>query len=332
MRIAITCDVWHPQINGVVTTLTHTIAALNNLGHEVKLITPDLFRTYTWPGYPEDKMAFLCGPKLRPILKSFKPDALHLVTETAIGFATRRYSREFGYHYTSSYLPRFPEYLKLRYDFPVSISSAYLQWFHRRSARVLVATESLAKELSMKGYRHIARWSRGVDMELFKPRDKNFITAPRPIFMFVGRVAVEKNIGAFLQLDLPGTKYIVGDGPSKADLQKNYPNAVFTGYQQGEKLAKLLAAADVFVFPSRTDTFGLVALEALASGVPVAAFPVPGPLDIITDPQVGILHTDLHTAAMTALSLKANDCREFASQFTWQKCTQQLVNNLVPMV
>ena len=332
MRIAITCDVGYPQINGVVTTITHTIANLKKLGHEVKLITPDLFKTYTWPGYPEDRMAFLCGPKLRPILKKFSPDALHIVTEGAIGFATRRYCREFGYHFTSAYLTRFPEYLKLRYDFPMTISSTYLQWFHRRSARVMVATESLANELSMNGYRQLARWSRGVDTELFKPRDKNFITAPRPIFMFVGRVAVEKNIEAFLKLELPGTKYIVGDGPSKVELQKNYPDAVFTGYQQGENLAKFLAAADVFVFPSRTDTFGLVALEALASGVPVAAFPVPGPLDVITDPQVGVLHTDLHTAAMAALTFKADDCREFASQFTWQKCTQQLVNNLVSMV
>ena len=198
MRIALISDAWHPQINGVVTTLTNTVATLLRLGHEVELITPDRFKTYPWPGYPDVGMAFLCGPRLRPIIKAFKPDAIHLVTEGSIGYATRRYCREFGYHYTSSYLSQFPEYFKLRTGFPMWVSEAYLSWFHSDSDRVMVATESLEKEMRQKGYQRLARWSRGVDTELFRPRDKDFIQDPRPIFMFTGRVAIEKNIEVFL--------------------------------------------------------------------------------------------------------------------------------------
>lgn len=330
MRIALISDAWHPQINGVVTTLTNTVAALKKLGHTVELITPDRFRTYPWPGYPDVGMAFLCGPKLRPLIKAFKPDALHLVTEGSIGFAARRFCLELDYRYTTSYLSQFPEYFKLRIGFPLWISSTYLRWFHSESARVMVATPSLAGEMQNKGYRNLVCWSRGVDAELFKPRSKDFLSDPRPIFMFTGRVAVEKNIEAFLSLDLPGTKYVVGDGPSRELLQKKYPHVRFTGYQQGENLARYIAAADVFVFPSLTDTFGVVLLEALASGVPVAAFPVQAPRDVITDSQVGILATDLQQAALQALSLKPAACREYALNFTWEKCTQQFVSNLVP--
>ncbi len=332
MRIALISDAWHPQINGVVTTLTNTVATLLRLGHEVELITPDRFKTYPWPGYPDVGMAFLCGPRLRPIIKAFKPDAIHLVTEGSIGYATRRYCREFGYHYTSSYLSQFPEYFKLRTGFPMWVSEAYLSWFHSDSDRVMVATESLEKEMRQKGYQRLARWSRGVDTELFRPRDKDFIQDPRPIFMFTGRVAIEKNIEVFLKLDLPGTKFVIGDGTHKDLLAKKYPAVRFTGYQQGENLARFMAAADVFVFPSLTDTFGVVLLEALASGVPVAAYPVQAPKDVITNSEVGILSNDLQYAAMTALSLNPQTCRRYALEYTWEKCTQQFVDNLVPMV
>lgn len=331
MRIALLSDAWHPQINGVVTTLTNTVAALKKLGHEVELITPNRFKTYPWPGYPDVGMAFLCGPHLRPIIKAFKPDALHLVTEGAIGYAARRYCREFGYHYTSAYLSQFPEYFKLRTGFPKSISETYLRWFHSESARVMVATPSLEQELSQKGYQGLVRWSRGVDTQLFRPREKTLLNVPRPLFMFTGRIAVEKNIEAFLKLDLPGTKYVIGDGPQRTILEQKYPEVHFAGYRQGENLARLMACADVFVFPSRTDTFGVVLLEALAGGVPIAAYPVQGPKDVITDNRVGILNEDLQQAALSALSLNPEDCRRYALEFTWEKCTRQFVNNLVPL-
>jgi glycosyltransferase involved in cell wall biosynthesis len=332
LRIALISDAWHPQINGVVTTLTNTVATLKKLGHEVELITPDRFKTYPWPGYPDVGLAFLCGPKLRPIIKAFKPDAIHLVTEGPIGYAARRYCREFGYRYTSSYLSQFPDYFKLRIGFPKWISETYLRWFHSESDQVMVATASLEKEMHQRGYQRLARWSRGVDTDLFCPRPKDFIQDPRPIFMFTGRVAIEKNIEAFLKLDLPGTKYVVGDGPHRELLAKRYPAARFTGSQQGKNLVHFMAAADVFVFPSRTDTFGVVLLEALACGVPVAAYPVQGTKDVITDAQVGILGEDLHDAAMAALTLNSRDCRRYALGHTWEKCTQQLVDNLIPMV
>jgi glycosyltransferase involved in cell wall biosynthesis len=332
LRIALISDAWHPQINGVVTTLSNTVATLLRLGHEVELITPDRFKTYPWPGYPDVGMAFLCGPRLRPIIKAFKPDAIHLVTEGSIGYATRRYCREFDYRYTSSYLSQFPEYFKLRIGFPMMISEAYLRWFHSESASVMVATASLEQEMRQKGYLRLARWSRGVDTELFRPRKKDFIKDPRPISMFTGRIAIEKNIEAFLKLDLPGTKYVIGDGPHKELLAKKYPTVHFTGYQQGAYLARFMAAADVFVFPSLTDTFGVVLLEALASGVPVAAFPAQSPKDIVTDARVGILSDNLQHAVMTALSLDSQACRNYALEYTWEKCTQQFVDNLVPMV
>jgi glycosyltransferase involved in cell wall biosynthesis len=324
-------DAWHPQVNGVVTTLVNTVAALQKLGHDVELITPDRFKTYPWPGYPDVGMAFLCGPHLRPIIKAFKPDAIHLVTEGSIGFATRRYCREFGYRYTSSYLSRFPEYFKLRTGFPMAVSNAYLSWFHSESARVMVATASLQEEMQSKGYQRLARWSRGVNTELFRPRTKDAINEPRPVFLYVGRVAVEKNIEAFLKLDLPGTKVVIGDGPYREILMNQYPSVRFIGYLRGEELAKTMSAADVFVFPSRTDTFGVVLLEALACGVPVAGFPVQSCKDVITDDRVGILSEDLHHATMTALTLNPQHCRDYAMDYAWGKCTRQFVENLVPI-
>lgn len=330
MRIALISDAWHPQINGVVTTVTNTAASLHKLGHDVELITPDRFKTYPWPGYPDVRMAFLCGPYLRPIIKAFKPDAIHFVTEGSIGFAARRYCREYGYRYTTSYLSQFPEYFKLRTGFPKRISETYLRWFHSESARIMVATPSFEEILRQKGYRNLVRWSRGVDTGLFKPGDKSYIQDKRPVFMYAGRVAVEKNVEAFLQLALPGTKYVVGDGPVRQALAEKYPAVRFTGYQQGENLARYLAAADVFVFPSRTDTFGVVLLEALASGVPVAAFPVQGPRDVILNSNAGVLDNDLRAAALSALSLNPGDCRRYAINFSWEKCTREFAANLVP--
>ncbi len=331
MRIVLISDAWHPQVNGVVTTLTNTVAALEKMGHKVELITPDRFKTYPWPGYPDVRMAFLCGPRLRPIIKAFKPDAIHLVTEGSIGYAARRYCRKFGYRYTSSYLSRFPEYFKLRTGFPMWISAAYLRWFHSESARVMVATPSLQEEMRQIGYQRLARWSRGVDTKLFRPRTKDFFQDIRPIFIFVGRVAIEKNIEAFLRLDLPGTKYVIGDGPDREYLIKKYSSVRFTGFLHGEKLACAMASADAFVFPSLTDTFGVVLLEALACGVPIAGFPVQSCKDVITDENVGVLSDDLKHAALSALALNPQMCHSYALEYSWKKSTQQFLDNLVPM-
>ena len=332
MRIALISDAWHPQINGVVTTLTNTIKTLKNFGHEVEIFGPDRFWGVPCPGYPEVKLSFLCGFRLRPLLKAFKPDAIHIVTEGPIGFAARRYCRELGYRYTTSYLTQFPEYLRLRIGFPLLISEGFLRWFHSESAHVMVATPSVEQSMVAKGYQRMARWSRGVDTELFHPREKDFIPDQRPILMYMGRVAIEKNIEAFLKLDLPGTKYVVGDGPQKKELEAKYPHVRFTGYKKGEELARYMAAADVFVFPSLTDTFGVVLLEAMACGVPVAAFPVQGPKDVILDERAGILSDDLQAGIMKAMTLNPEDCRQYALQYTWEKCTQQFLNNLVPIV
>lgn len=331
MKIALVSDAWHPQINGVVTTLAKTQEMLTRHGHSVEMLTPDRFRSYGCPGYPDVGLSFLCGPELRKILHRFQPDAIHLATEGCIGFAARRYCLENGYPFTTSFHTRFPEYFKLRIGLPLWLSYGYMQWFHSDSARVMVATESLHQELATNYFKRLVRWSRGVDTDLFRPDKKDFLSDERPIFMFVGRVAVEKNIENFLRLTLPGTKYVIGDGPQRAELQRKYPRVRFPGYQTGQNLARYVSAADVSVFPSRTDTFGLVILEALAAGVPVAAFPVTGPKDILTDPRVGILDHDLQQAALKALTLNPADCRRFAEQFSWEQSARQFAGHLEPL-
>ncbi|MBL1264619.1 glycosyltransferase family 4 protein [Candidatus Methylomicrobium oryzae] len=332
MRIALITDAWHPQINGVVTTLTHTMEMLHRLGHTVELCAPDRFYTWSCPGYPNVGLAFLCGPRLRPTLQSFKPDAIHLASEGCVGFAARRYCREMGYHYTTSFHTRFPEYFKMRIGLPLWISYGYMRWFHSESTRVMVTTESMRQTLADKGFERMVIWSRGVDTELYRPREKNFLTDKRPIFAYVGRVVVEKNVEDFLKLELPGTQYVIGDGPQRPELESKYPKARFVGFQTGEMLAQYAAAADVMVFPSRTDTFGLVILEALASGVPVAAFPAPGPIDIIGRAPVGVLGADLRQAALDALKLNPADCRRHALNYSWEQSARQFLGHLTPMI
>lgn len=331
LKIALITDAWHPQINGIVTTLTNTSKVLQKLGHTVELIDPSRFKAWRCPGYPDVGLAFLCGPRLRPILKEFQPDAIHIVTEGPVGFAARRYCRHYGLNYSTAFHSRFPEYLKLRIGMPLSVSRAYLRWFHRKSCRIMVSTQSLNDELAVKGYRHLVHWSRGVDTDLFRPRQKTLIQDERPILMYTGRVAIEKNVEEFLKLDLKGTKYVVGDGPQRKSLEKMYPRAHFVGYKKGEELAGYMASADVFVFPSLTDTFGLVLLEALACGVPVAAFPVQGPKDVIDDERVGILDNNLSLAVTRALSLSPGRCRHYAMQYSWENCARQFLGNLAPI-
>lgn len=332
MRIALISDAWHPQINGLVTTLTNTCEALEKLGHTVELIAPDRFRTWSCPGYPHIRLALGCGPSLRPIIEAFNPDAIHLLTEGPVGFAARRYCCQNGYGFTTCFHSYSPHYLNLRIGLPLGWSYGYLRWFHSESDHVMVATESVEADLARRGFARMVRWSRGVDTQRFRPREKDFIRDERPIFMFTGRLAIEKNIEAFLRLDLCGTKYVVGDGPQRAELERKYPRVRFVGYQQGDDLARYMAAADVFVFPSLTDTFGLVLLEALACGVPVAAYPVQGPKDVIQDGRVGVLNHDLRKAAFEALALDPRHCRRYALRYSWEQCARQLVAHLTPMV
>ncbi|MCH9698848.1 MAG: glycosyltransferase family 1 protein [Gammaproteobacteria bacterium] len=329
MRIAIITDAWHPQINGIVTTLVNTVQELIKLDHTVQVFDSAPFKTIACPGYPHFKLAFLCGPRLRPLIEQFNPDAIHIATEGPVGFAARRYCHHKGYRYTTSLHSHYPEYLKLRVGFPPIISHAYMRWFHRKSSGIMVATESLKSQFQKKGYRNFRSWTLGVNTDLFRPGDKSFLNDQRPIFIYAGRLAVEKNVEDFLQLDLPGTKYVIGDGPLYDTLKQKYSNARFVGYKTGLELTHYLAAADVFVFPSKTDTFGLVLLEALACGVPVATYPVPGPNDVIRDSKVGQLNTNLQTAALTCLTLNPHDCRQYALNYSWQQSAKAFINNLI---
>jgi glycosyltransferase involved in cell wall biosynthesis len=331
MRVLIATDAWHPQINGVVRTLARSRDELLGLGHAVEMITPDRFRSFPCPTYPEINLAITPGRRVREIIENFEPDAVHIATEGPLGMATRRYCRKRGLPFTTSFHTRFPEYINLRLNVPVDWGYRFMRWFHAPAARTLVATETLKQELKDKGFEHLALWSRGVDTEIFQPRGKDFLDDPRPIFMFVGRVAVEKNIEAFLDLDLPGTRYVVGDGPDLEKLKTRYPSVRFPGAKTGIELAQYFSAADALVFPSLTDTFGLVLLEAMACGVPAAAYPVEGPKDVVIDGKTGCLNEDLHQAALDVLKLNPADCRDYALKFNWTDNTRRLLDLLCPI-
>ena len=331
MHIAIVTDAWAPQVNGVVQTLTTTRRTLEQLGHKVLVVEPSQFATFPCPTYPEIRLAWRPGRRIDGLLSEFSPDAIHIATEGTLGAAARAWCRRRNAPFTTSYHTQFPEYVRARAPIPLAWSYAYLRNFHSSAARTMVATPTVERRLKERGFGNIVRWTRGVDVELFKPRDKNFLDLPRPIAVYVGRVAVEKNIEDFLRMDMQGTKVVVGDGPARLELQAKYPDARFVGYQFGEDLAKHIAAADVFVFPSRTDTFGLVLLEAMACGVPVAAYPVTGPVDVVAHKYCGILDDNLAVATANALKLRAEDCREYALRFTWQAATRQFLDNLAPI-
>ena len=331
MKIVIVTDAWRPQVNGVVRTYERTREELLKLGHEVAFITPLDFRTLPMPTYPDIRLSLFPGAKVRRLLEEQQPDAVHIATEGPLGLAARSWCLKRGFPYTTAFHTQFPEYLWLRTRFPLKWSYAAMRWFHGQAAAVMVATPTLHQRLTEHGFKNLAYWSRGVNTELFQPRAKEFLKERRPVFLYMGRVAIEKNIEAFLKLDLPGTKVVVGGGPDLEMLKKKYPQAVFTGYKENGELAKHVAAADVFVFPSRTDTFGLVLIEALASGVPVAAFPVQGPIDVIEQGVTGFLDEDLAKAAMAALALKPEACRAAALKYTWEACTRQFLANLNPL-
>ena len=325
-HILVATDAWHPQVNGVVRTLTAMAEAAKGFGVEVSFLTPQSFRTFAMPSYPDLRLALPYPAKIAKLIEAAKPDGIHIATEGPIGLLVRRYCRKRGLPFTTSFHTRFPEYVSARSPIPEAWVWRVLRWFHRPSQAVMAATPALAAELRTRGFRNVVLWSRGVDTSLFHPRSAD-LCLPMPVFLCVGRVAVEKNLEAFLDLDLPGTKLIVGDGPARAALERKYPDAVFLGARHGEELAEIYAASDIFVFPSRTDTFGLVLLEALASGLPVAAFPVTGPRDVIGSAPVGVLDEDLRKACLEALQISRQDCVEFAAAHTWQASARVFVDH-----
>jgi glycosyltransferase involved in cell wall biosynthesis len=331
MRILIATDAWRPQVNGVVRTLTSLERSTSALGAEVTFLTPDGFPSVGVPTYPGLRMALPNRREIAGRIESAAPDAVHIATEGPIGWAVRAYCLRQGFAFTTSYTTRFPEYVSVRSPIPVSWGYAVLRRFHSAAAATMVATASLRKELTERGFRNICSWGRGVDTELFTPDNPAALSFPGPIFLTVGRVAVEKNLEAFLSLDLPGTKVVVGDGPAKAKLERRYPDAKFLGEKTGKDLSSHIAAADVFVFPSLTDTFGVVQLEALACGTPVAAFPVTGPLDVIADHPIGALDNDLRSACLRALDISRETCRSFALANSWDVSARQFLGNLTAL-
>jgi glycosyltransferase involved in cell wall biosynthesis len=334
LKIAFITDAWHPQINGVVTTIDNTCKMLKDQGNELLMITPDQFNTVPCPSYPSIKLSILCYPKVKRLLDNFAPERIHIATEGPLGLAARKYCLKRNLAFTTSFHTLFAEYINLRLKIPVTWGYNLLHWFHKPASRTMVATPKVETDLVNRGFSRekLVRWSRGVDADRFKPRNKDYLDYPRPISMYVGRVAVEKNLDAFLTLSIPGTKVVVGDGPELSKLKKHYPEVIFAGFVTGEPLAKTMAAADVFVFPSRTDTFGIVMLDALACGVPVAAYPVQGPLDLLVDNQTGCMRESLHEAFYGALALNGEVCREQALKYSWQNCSAQFLNNLIPVM
>lgn len=330
-RLVIVSDAWHPQVNGVVRSIENTNRELAKMGIEVAMVTPQGFHSIPCPTYPEIRLSIANYRRVAREIEKHMPSYVHIATEGPLGLTARRWCLRNRMPFSTSYHTRFPEYVSARLPVPKSWLYAFVRWFHNSGAGCMVATPSLARELSEKGIRNLMPWSRGIDANQFRPMPLEAAPfgLPRPIFMTVGRVALEKNLPAFLDLNLPGTKVVVGDGPARAELEKRYPNVLFTGLKVGEELARAYAQADVFVFPSLTDTFGNTILEALASGVPVAAYPVTGPLDIIgEDNEVGALDNDLRTACLAALSASRQKARELALQYSWEAATTQFINNI----
>lgn len=337
MKLVIVTDAWHPQINGVVTTMSRVVERAKERGFTVEVIDPAQFSTVPCPRY-EKEIRLVTNPwRIVKLLKRAQPDFVHIVTEGPLGLAARLWLSSQRIPYTSAYHTRFPEYIHQLWPFlSVELGYSVLRRFHAGSRAVFVSTDSMRQELTQHGFDHLQLWSRGVDAQLFHPDKRlqgqlQFAHLPRPWFTYVGRVAPEKNLDAFLRLDLPGSKIVVGDGPARAQLQARYPDVHFAGFHSGESLAQCFAAADVFVFPSRTDTFGVVLLEAMACGTPVAAFPVTGPKDVVVPGVTGFLSDDLRSAALQALELDRNACRRHATGFTWARAADILLDNLAPI-
>lgn len=331
MKVMIVTDAWSPQVNGVVRTLTTTRRELQAMGHEVDILSPLEFRTLPCPTYPDIRLSVLAGNTARQRIRDYAPDALHIATEGPLGLAARRYALDNALPFTTAYHTRFPEYVKARTGIPLAWTYRFLRWFHGPAHAVMAPTPAVKADLEAFGFDNVVLWSRGVDLDVFRMQDSHRLDTAHPIFLYVGRVAVEKNVEAFLQLDLPGSKWVVGDGPALAGLRACYPDAHYLGVMKQPELAEVYAAADVFVFPSRTDTFGLVLLEAMACGLPVAAYPVTGPIDVLGDSPAGVMHDDLRQACLAALDIDRRSARAHAEKFSWRAATEQFVGHLHPV-
>lgn len=332
MRILLVSDAWSPQVNGVVRTLQRVRQECEAQGHDFLVISPDQFRTVPCPTYPEIRLALRPGRAIARQIGQLRPDCIHIATEGPLGLAARRHCVRHGLPFTTSYHTRFPEYVHARAPVPLDLGYAFMRWFHRPSQGVMVATRTIRDDLEGRGFVNVKPWSRGVDTELFRPDHEPTLDLPRPVFLSVGRVAVEKNLEAFLDAPIAeGSKLVVGDGPALARLAAKHKDVHFVGARHGIELARHYACGDVFVFPSRTDTFGLVLLEALASGLPVAAYPVPGPLDVIGDSGCGVLDHDLGRAMALALAIPRARCLDHASRFSWRRCAEEFVGHLLPI-
>ena len=331
-RLLVVTDAWRPQINGVVRTLESVGKELRQTGFDVQYLTPERFWTLPVPSYPEIRISLASLGAVSRQIEAAAPDHIHIATEGPLGLLARQYCIDRRLGFTTSFHTRFPEYVAMRVPVPQEWSYGYLRWFHSAAARTLVPTPSLRDDLMARGFVRLGLWTRGVDGERFRPGPKTqFNDLPGPHLLYVGRVAAEKNIEAFLDLHVAGTKIVVGDGPDCARLMREHPDVVFLGYRHGEELGELYRSADVLVFPSRTDTFGNVITEALASGTPVAAYPVTGPLDVLSEPSAGALDVDLNVAVSRALTLSRADARAHGERFTWAASAAQLQGALEPL-
>ena len=328
MRVLVATDAWHPQVNGVVRTLSALARSVTAFGVSIDFLSPDGFPSLPVPTYPDLRLALPSPWKIARRIEQAKPDAIHIATEGPIGLMVRAYCRQHGRSFTTSYTTRFPEYISARAPIPESWIYAALRCFHAAATVTMVATPSLMTELAQRGFSNLGMWTRGVDTDLFRPDRALELGFPRPVFVTVGRIAVEKNLEAFLSLDLPGTKVVIGTGPQEAELKRRFPHAKFLGLLENGTLAAHLAAADVFVFPSLTDTFGVVQLEAAASGVPIAAFPVTGPKDVVGNNPIGVLSEDLRTACLQALRIPRAACRTFALRHSWENSALQFIGHV----
>ena len=330
MRIMIITDAWEPQVNGVVRTLKSTRRELERMGHTVDILSPLEFKTLPCPTYPDIRLSLGAKRQTQRRIEAFNPDALHIATEGPLGLAARRWAIKHQFPYTTAYHTRFPEYVHARLRIPLSWTYRYLRWFHGKAKAVMAPTHVVKADLNHYGFTNVVLWGRGVELDIFRPRNMRRLGTRPPIFLYVGRVAVEKNIGAFLDLDLPGSKWVAGEGPALASLRAKYPDTNFMGALSQEELAEVYSSADVFVFPSKTDTFGLVLLEAMACGLPVAAYPVTGPLDVIGDSSGGALNHDLRQACLDALALRRDDALAHAQKYSWRAATEQFLDAIHP--
>ncbi|RJG01944.1 glycosyltransferase family 4 protein [Noviherbaspirillum sedimenti] len=330
MRIVIATDAWAPQVNGVVNTLMATRERLERLGHDVLVLSAANMRTFSCPTYPEIRLAYRPYRKVAQAIDAFAPDCIHIATEGPIGLATRSYCLRQGLRFTTSYHTRFPEYIRARFMLPLGLSYRWLRWFHEPASAVMVSTPAVMHDLAQRGFGKLVLWGRGVDTGHFKPLAREHAGIEGPLYLYVGRLAVEKNIDAFLAMGLPGTKWVIGDGPQRESLERRYPSVHFLGARAHDKLAPYYNCADVLVFPSLTDTFGLVMLEAMACGVPVAAYPVAGPIDVVEQGKTGVLDHDIERACFEALRLPREQVRQHALKYSWEAATQQFLRNLRP--